>query len=288
AGDRLLDFIRPKLPQLRSEAAPPPNPTAPTIAATPKETLPPLDSTFVIANSSSDPFHPASGAGWGGSILGGRWIASPTSTSVPGILWSNPPQPAANGFSYSLRSYAVGPLAMPTPRAEDGQQRVPVIMSAPYAIVPQKPRRQPQSESPPDAKPQNESKPGGVMHQFAPVELASITKVVEPAPFDGRWHPTTPISSVSLDSISPQMAVNAGTESFVFGNGSQTRLDFPIIVSDNVNTNVHALATAGTISSDVNGFVLNVGHPHHIRQVHSNPPPLPPADPTRLTFDSAS
>src|SRR5205814_2940299 len=74
---RFLDFIRPKLPQLRSDATPDkaaPNAQAVTVAANgnPSAVAP----AIAVGSSSQIVLHPAGGADWGGSILSGRWIGS--------------------------------------------------------------------------------------------------------------------------------------------------------------------------------------------------------------------
>src|ERR1044071_9538002 len=56
-------------------------------------------------------FGPPAGADWGGSTQLSQWIGSPTSTRIPGIIWSEPAAPPQVGAPvYTSGVYASQPV----------------------------------------------------------------------------------------------------------------------------------------------------------------------------------
>jgi RNA polymerase sigma factor (sigma-70 family) len=246
AGERLLDLLRPKLPQLRSDATPPQPavPPQPTVA-TSNPNLPTVESTHHVEVYSSGPFMPVAGAEWGGSILSAQWIGSATSTHIPGLIWSAPP-PSASGFSYTGRAYAVGPLAAPLAR-QANQQRIgfmaqpvvgPTNNAAPYANVPQKPPRKAAQDQPAPRMFQIQLAPEGEFPPPMEIIATGPKLFLDPAPTDERTHPITPPPPPPPPSNPPPVVI-ASSGDQVMGSATgfyiQTRSDSPqqvIIAND--------------------------------------------------------
>jgi len=218
AGDRLLDLLRPKLPQLRSDATPPqPTPPTPAVVATNIEKPSTIEPKNSVAIYSAGPFHPAVGADWGGSILSAQWFGSATTTYIPGIMWSSSASPLTGGFSYGDRAYAAGPLAGPLARPPN-QPPIPFMaqpvggtVPAPYATVPQKPLKRAAPDPPAVQKLQMhmELAPAG---EIPPMDIiASAPKIfLDPASFDARFHPITPPPTTVTQSTSDGSIVSGG------------------------------------------------------------------------------
>jgi RNA polymerase sigma factor (sigma-70 family) len=231
AGDRLYDLLRPKLPQLRSDVTPP-QPAVPpeTTVATTSQNPPAVESTNLVRTYSAGPFMPAAGAEWGGSILSAQWIGSATCSHIPGLMWSSAPPPPASGFSYTGRSYAVGPLAAPLAREANQQPPIPFMArptvgpvnnAAPYANVPPKStkRAEPDQSAPQQFRIQMQLAPAGEVPPIDPV--ASAPKLfLDPSPIDLRSHPVMPPPPAPPPTSAPPPVVVASTGGQVWSAGT--------------------------------------------------------------------
>ncbi|HEV8377442.1 MAG TPA: RNA polymerase sigma factor, partial [Tepidisphaeraceae bacterium] len=298
SGDRLLDLLRLKLPRLHSDATPPqPAPAAQAVVVPTNENPPAVQSRVAVASHSPVLFNPAAGVEWGGSTLSGQWIASATTTHIPGILWSNHSSSSASSFAYRSRAYAVGPVAAPLIRPPSQQQPIPfmarqnTVVNAPYATAPQKPKRAVQNETSPQRM-HMELAPAGEIPP--PMELvASGPKLfLEPAPVDGRSLPvlppptlpptSTPTSTVGSTSVA--VLTGWGNE-FFMKDSISSGSDIFVQISGDWDVMTRANSVTADYSTNVNGqFVLSPGRVHHSQE----PPNNTPVVMTTSAFDGVS
>ncbi|HEV8607669.1 MAG TPA: sigma-70 family RNA polymerase sigma factor [Tepidisphaeraceae bacterium] len=314
AGDRLMDLLRPKLPQIRTDATPPEaTPTPPAVVIAPEPTPPAVSTQITVAIESPTPFEPARDAAWGGSILGGRWIGSATTTHIPGIIWSTAgPPPQGFASNYTGRGYAVGPLAAPI--ARPGMERPsspfmgnPGVASPPFATVPQKPRR---PATPGTSEEPKRLKSTPAANPFsAPMELVfddGPKLFLGPAIGDGRTHPRTPVSTPSSTSSAPVALVSSSGEvvTFVAGaadhvGGLSFRIDSGQLVANAVtgfstqNDAVYAGSSSESFVVTLNDSGNYIFHPQRATRGpgHHVPPPPKDDDPimlARSAFDGVS
>jgi RNA polymerase sigma factor (sigma-70 family) len=261
-GDRLLDLLRPKLPQLRSDATPPQQePTAPAVQIVTNENPVPVVPKIIVAADPSVVFQPPTGADWGGSILSGQWIGSATNTHIPGIAWSNPVPTSGSSLAQPSRGYAVGPIAAPAVRQGSQQPVLPFIASpstvgAPYATAPQKPRRAVQNPATPEMRmelaPANEPPP-------PPMDIVATGPklFLEPAAVDGRSHPAQPPTAqvpgnpIASSTAPPVTVVTASGQAMTLdassfqlsGNGVEAHFN-SVALSPNTNLNVRIVTNS--------------------------------------------
>ena len=297
AGERLLDLLRPKLPEFRTDATPSkPAPNAPAVAVSTNENPPATTSPTATAVASADLVPSAPGAEWGGSILSGRWIGSATMTQIPGIIWSSPSSFSAPvAVSNSPSRYAIGPLAAPAFRQATAQQ-TPIIMvqsqvRPPLGDLPQKgKRRAPQEPTEGSAHPDSAPAPILPFSSIQPVASAGDDGprlYLGPASADGRSHPSLP-AVTPIPSSAQTFTVNGSGELVALGSDGMSFLitqssDFKALPQSG-NFELVKMTGASTDSpSSTTVLTYWADHADHDHHNHRGPQVL-----TQSAFDGVS